>query len=164
MRQLRNPHIVELIGIGCTVEEDDGRSAFKHHRRSSEFEEQIISVLDSEKWDVPLLSSLLKLQYVRDFYIVQEYCPGGSLRDLIVKQMSCPWKPLYSNVDAVRWMLQVAKALQYLHGGRPKLVHRDMKCDNILLTQKSPSTADAKLADFGLARGLPSRSLRKSFT
>lgn len=52
--------------------------------------------------------------------------------------------------DALRWALQIAEALAYLHQFLPLIVHRDLKLENILLTSPVPSHADAKLADFGL--------------
>jgi serine/threonine protein kinase len=52
--------------------------------------------------------------------------------------------------DALRWALQIAEALAYLHQFSPLIVHRDLKLENILLTSPIPARADAKLADFGL--------------
>lgn len=50
----------------------------------------------------------------------------------------------------MRWALQIAEALAYLHHFSPLVVHRDLKLENILLTSPKPAIADAKLADFGL--------------
>ena len=58
----------------------------------------------------------------------------------------------YSWKDAFRWLQQIAGALQYLHGLRPMVVHRDLKLENLLLTGSNPAKADAKLADFGLCK------------
>lgn len=63
-----------------------------------------------------------------------------------------PMKKLYSAQDALRWSIQIAQALSYLHTARPKVIHRDMKLDNVLLTDSDLSKAEAKLGDFGLAR------------
>lgn len=52
--------------------------------------------------------------------------------------------------DALRWALQIAEALAYLHQFSPLIVHRDLKLENILLTSPNPARANAKLADFGL--------------
>ena len=46
----------------------------------------------------------------------------------------------------LKWNRQTAAALSFLHSRR--VVHRDLKADNVLLTERE----DAQLADFGLAR------------
>jgi serine/threonine protein kinase len=59
---------------------------------------------------------------------------------------------MYSQADALRWCISIAKALHYLHTANPKVIHRDLKLDNVLLTDRDVSLATAKLADFGLAK------------
>ena len=39
-------------------------------------------------------------------------------------------------------------ALDYLHGQKPPIIHRDLKCDNVLI---NGHTGDIRLGDFGLA-------------
>ena len=70
--------------------------------------------------------------------ILTEYCPGGNLNERLAR-------PSSENVN-LKWIRQMAAALAFLHSRR--VVHRDLKADNVLLTE----TEDAKLADFGLAR------------
>jgi len=52
-------------------------------------------------------------------------------------------------------ILQLIEGLEYLH--RNRIVHRDIKSDNILL-QKVDGKTIVKLTDFGLARRLPQDS------
>jgi serine/threonine protein kinase len=46
-------------------------------------------------------------------------------------------------------MRQAAAALSYLHSHKPPIIHRDIKSQNMLLTQKC---VHLKLADFGNAK------------
>ncbi len=68
-------------------------------------------------------------------FCVQELCDGGSLRDMVERQMSTMSVRLkaYSASDALEWTLQIAEALSYLHEGRRPVVHRDLKLGAINL-------------------------------
>ncbi|MBX3083386.1 MAG: tetratricopeptide repeat protein [Anaerolineae bacterium] len=72
-------------------------------------------------------------------YLVMELLTGGSLRGLI--QQGLPALPRVEQI-----LLQVASALEYAH--RHKIVHRDIKPQNILFTTQG----EAKLSDFGIAK------------
>ena len=52
-------------------------------------------------------------------FVVQEWCNKGSLRNTVIQQMTQGPKHYYSNADALRWMISIAKALKYLHGSNP---------------------------------------------
>ena len=52
-------------------------------------------------------------------FLVQEYMNGGTLKSLVYEQMRLPRKRLYSNKDALRWLISIAKGLAYLHGAHP---------------------------------------------
>ncbi len=47
-----------------------------------------------------------------------------------------------------RWAYQILEALVYLHAHVPPIIHRDLKCDNILVNGTS---GQVKVADLGLA-------------
>jgi hypothetical protein len=86
------------------------------------------------------------LDYYEDercFFIVMEYCQGGTLFSKIVEQGK------YTELQAVRCCRQIAEALQYIHSCG--ITHRDLKPENILLTDNGVD-ADIKLADFGLSK------------
>ncbi|KAJ9520847.1 hypothetical protein QJQ45_014048, partial [Haematococcus lacustris] len=83
-------------------------------------------------------------------YMVQEFMGGGTLKKMVSKQMRTPHRAVYSNADALRWTTQLAEAIAYLHAARPKVIHRDLKMDNVLLTEGEVSVKSAKLSDFGL--------------
>ncbi len=73
-------------------------------------------------------------------FLVMEYAPNGSLRQRHSRGERLP-------LDAVtRYVKQVAAALQYAHDN--KLIHRDVKPENMLLSQNN----DILLSDFGLAQ------------
>ena len=72
-------------------------------------------------------------------FLVMEYAPGGTLRQLHPKGMRLPLETVVSYVK------QVASALQYAHEQR--LIHRDLKPENLLLGHDQ----QVWLSDFGLA-------------
>ncbi|MBI5726014.1 MAG: serine/threonine protein kinase [Planctomycetes bacterium] len=72
-------------------------------------------------------------------YFVTEFVDGYTVQDEITKGK------VYSEVDAMSIILQIAKALDHAHG--IGLIHRDVKPSNIMVTQDGK----AKLADMGLA-------------
>ncbi|GLI70140.1 hypothetical protein VaNZ11_014949 [Volvox africanus] len=102
---------------------------------------------------------LLPAPVLRGVFIVEEFLGGGTLKGAVYQQMLRPQKQLYSNATALRWMAQVASALSYMHTSRPKVLHRDIKLDNVLLHRsKGKDSSDmsyegsiAKLGDLGLA-------------
>ena len=82
------------------------------------------------------------VSYKASFLILLEFCSGGDLNSRLDKPST--------KETNLKWILQIAEALNYLHSRNPPIVHRDLKADNVLLTDKS--SEDLKLGDFGLAR------------
>ena len=80
-------------------------------------------------------------------YMVMDYIPGRSLYDMVLPPNRSA-NPLSEPV-AVRYIAQIAKALQAVHS--KGLLHRDVKPQNIMIHQL---TGEAVLIDFGIAREL----------
>ncbi|WP_293786583.1 protein kinase, partial [uncultured Aeromicrobium sp.] len=77
-------------------------------------------------------------------YLVMEYVPGRTLRDVLRAQA-----PM-SAQQALAYLDPILQALAEAHAA--KLIHRDVKPENVLIT---PS-GEVKVADFGLARAVSS--------
>lgn len=74
-------------------------------------------------------------------YYVMEYVEGGSLSDLVKRCGAL------AEVDAVRYIKEVASALGYIH--EQKINHLDVKPGNIMVRAKDDKTI---LIDFGLSK------------
>ncbi|KAG6489369.1 hypothetical protein ZIOFF_050638 [Zingiber officinale] len=74
--------------------------------------------------------------------VIVEYLPGGALKSFLIKHHR---RKLAFKV-VVQIALDLARGLSYLHS--QKIVHRDVKTENMLLDR----TGTVKIADFGVAR------------
>ncbi|KAK6170474.1 hypothetical protein SNE40_018860 [Patella caerulea] len=78
-------------------------------------------------------------------YLVTEICDGGELND-VLKQS------LFKESETKIIMTKLASAISYLH--KHDIVHRDLKLENILLSQNPDDPEDKlhiKVTDFGLS-------------
>ena len=73
---------------------------------------------------------------------ITEILSSGSLKRFIQRVQVVRWKIIK------RWMRQILKALAYLHSRDPKIIHRDIKCDNIFINGAS---GDLRVGDLGLS-------------
>ncbi|CAG9463490.1 unnamed protein product [Pedinophyceae sp. YPF-701] len=141
MRSIRHPSIVEFRGIG-TIRNAHALSRSSAPRRTS---------LSKKLEDLKREEAGTEMG---DVFLAQEYEPGENLRTVILHAaMAGPGAPRpYAWRDAARWLRQVAGGLAYLHASRPQVIHRDVKCENLLTSDQDLSRADVKIADFGLSK------------
>jgi eukaryotic-like serine/threonine-protein kinase len=79
-------------------------------------------------------------------YLVMEYILGGSLKDVLSARNGQPvsWQ------EAARYLAPIARALEAAHQHEARIIHRDVKPSNILITKYGTPM----LTDFGIAKVL----------
>jgi serine/threonine protein kinase/DNA polymerase III delta prime subunit len=88
----------------------------------------------------PHIVRLLDFGFYRQMpYLVMEYAPNGTLRQLYPKKSLTPLEQI------VKYVSQIADALDYAH--QQNVIHRDIKPENLLLNSKN----ELMLSDFGIA-------------
>ncbi|MDU6248520.1 MAG: serine/threonine-protein kinase [Paeniclostridium sordellii] len=75
-------------------------------------------------------------------YIVMDLIDGETLDEVIKKRGKIPEN------EVREWINQLADVLKYLHSREPKIIFRDLKPSNVMLTKDN----QIKLIDFGIAR------------
>lgn len=79
-----------------------------------------------------------------ELVIAMEYCSGGDLRQLIAQRRGI----LFPQDRILDWFVQLCLAVKYIHDKR--ILHRDIKAQNIFLTEGGK----IKLGDFGISKVL----------
>ena len=115
--------------------------------------------------------NIVKLYDVKEtssfYYLVTEYCNGGSLSDCLETYIEKYNKPFPEEV--VQFLMrQIVSALSYLH--KKTILHRDIKLDNILVQfddendrkKQNLLKAKVKMIDFGFARYLKKEEIAMS--
>ncbi|XP_072562125.1 serine/threonine-protein kinase PLK3-like [Paramormyrops kingsleyae] len=126
------------------------------------FAVKVIPIKDSagikEVCEVEILKTLQHQQVVnfshhiedeKFMYIFMELCSRRSMLDILQERETL------SNPEVRFYMRQLIGALQHMHG--KGIVHRDLKLENLLLTEN----LQLKLADFGLATKLEPLKMRQ---
>jgi len=129
------------------LKEVDISSMDSLQRASAEMEAKLLSSLQ-HPYIVRYLESFMKKGKLS---IVMDYCEGGDLRQYVKQQRrsgsSIP------EVQVLRWFTQTCLAVKHIHSN--KILHRDIKTQNIILTRRDDSEQFCvKLADFGIAKVL----------
>jgi serine/threonine protein kinase len=93
----------------------------------------------------PQIATFFGFSYTTDhFMLVQEFCGGGDLRGAFKNS------PVTARKNAHRYVAEIASAMKHLH--QKKVVHRDMKPENVLLSSDDINVAACKVCDFGCSK------------
>ena len=111
----------------------------------------LLDILPSSRYIVRLLGYGFEGNFMRPDDLVQwfEYCPGGDLQHAVDEFGKLPEDFIW------HCFIQIAHALDIIHNcGTEKVVHADIKPDNIFLEEKYRHRApwpNLKIGDFGTA-------------
>ncbi|KAK9732119.1 Protein kinase domain [Popillia japonica] len=134
------------VFLGCKKNNSSTMYAIKVMKKTEMINKNMVSQVVNERNALALTKSpfcvqlYYSLQTPSSVYLVMEYMVGGDLKSLL---------SVYGFFDenmASFYIAEVCLALQYLH--RHKIIHRDIKPDNMLLSREG----HVKLTDFGLSK------------
>lgn len=83
-------------------------------------------------------------------YYVMDFIEGVSLKQELDQRRRDPGGRPFTVAEATRILRPVARALDYLHGQTPQVIHRDVKPANILRPSTKQHRVAAVLVDFGI--------------
>ncbi|KAM9346926.1 serine/threonine-protein kinase Nek5 [Symphorus nematophorus] len=136
--------VEEKVGGGdrrCVVKQIDLRKMSAREKEASKKEVTLLSKMKHPN----IVAFISSFQEQGSLYIVMEFCDGGDLMKKINLQRGVP----FTEEQIVDWFVQICLGLKHIHDR--KILHRDIKAQNIFLTNGGMKV---KLGDFGIARML----------
>ena len=95
------------------------------------------------KMDHPNIVKIFGFYITKNYYyLITEYCEGGSLFDLIINNNGP-----FNEFQASLIMHQLFSVVNYCH--KMKIIHRDLKPENILINKNENGFVQIKVCDFG---------------
>jgi serine/threonine protein kinase len=81
-------------------------------------------------------------------YIVMDYANGGDLDGRIKAQQG----RLLPEAQIIQWFVQCCLAVKHIHDR--KILHRDLKCENVFLVKDPSGALTVALGDFGISKSM----------
>ncbi|KAK2840383.1 hypothetical protein Q5P01_014123 [Channa striata] len=125
----------------CVVKHISLRKMSAREKEASKKEVTVLSKMKHPN----IVAFVTSFEEEGSLYIVMEYCDGGDMMKRINMQRGVH----FSEEQIVAWFVQICLGLKHIHDR--KILHRDIKAQNIFLTSGG---LKAKLGDFGIARML----------
>lgn len=152
---LQNRYLVMNLlaqgGMGAVYKAKDQRlgntvalkeTFFNDDNLSNAFEREARLLADLRHSALPVVSDHFKEGDGQ--FLVMQFIPGDDLAVLLERE-----KKPFPLRDVLNWADRLLDALDYLHTHEPQIIHRDIKPQNLKLTQRG----EIVLLDFGLAKG-----------
>jgi len=160
-QQLGNYRLIRLLGQGGFADVYLGEHLYMHTQAAIKVLHNQLTPVDIEQFrleaqtvarlDHPHIVRVLEFGVEGSTpFLVMTYAPNGTLRQRHPRGTHLPPSTV------LEYVKQVADALQYAH--EQKLIHRDVKPENMLLGQRN----EVLLSDFGIA--LPAQTSRSQRT
>ncbi|XP_075707877.1 serine/threonine-protein kinase Nek5 isoform X2 [Rhinoderma darwinii] len=127
--------------IQCVIKEVNLSKMARKEKEASHKEVTLLAKMNHPN----IVTFFTSIEENNNLYIVMEYCDGGDLTKRINKQRGV----LFDEDQILNWFVQISLGLKHIHDR--KVLHRDIKAQNIFLTNNGTL---AKLGDFGIARML----------
>ncbi|XP_056417998.1 serine/threonine-protein kinase Nek5-like isoform X2 [Hyla sarda] len=156
---MNNYEIIRMIGEGafgkaflargkrdsiqCVIKEVNLSKMARKEKEASHKEVTLLAKMNHPN----IVKFFTSIEDNNHLYIVMEYCDGGDLMIRINKQRGV----LFDEDQILNWFVQISLGLKHIHDR--KVLHRDIKAQNIFLTDNGTVV---KLGDFGIARILNS--------
>nr|XP_033469647.1 serine/threonine-protein kinase Nek5-like isoform X1 [Epinephelus lanceolatus] len=125
----------------CVVKQINLRKMSAREKEGSKKEVTLLSKMKHPN----IVTFISSFQERGSLYIVMEFCDGGDL----MKKINMQRGVFFTEQQVVDWFVQICLGLKHIHDR--KILHRDIKAQNIFLTNGG---LKAKLGDFGIARML----------
>lgn len=121
------------------------------------FEERVYKeIFILQNLDHPNIVKLIDVRSTtNNFYLIFEYCKGGTLDDYRKKKPSNKLLEL----EALEIIKQIADAMNFCVSKNPPIIHRDLKPANFLLQD-----GKIKISDFGFARLVENNEVKLKLT
>lgn len=139
LAEKRSQFVTKKVAVKLPLDEQVNFEAIKHEAtlwEQASGHPNVLPIIDADVYDGQVV-------------IVSEYADGGSLYDRLKAEGKLPVKL------AVEMTVGILNGLEFLHHKR--IIHRDIKPQNILLQGNTP-----RLADFGISRAMQTAAVSSS--
>ena len=105
------------------------------------------------KIDHPNITKIFEFyDWENDYYLIMEHCEGGILFDKIIQSD-------LNEMECAHIMYQILSAVNYCH--KMRIIHRDLKLENILIKNDEHGLSTIKIGDFGTSKSFKIGDVQK---